>query len=63
MSAKLGRSGIGPEYGLFMVRTDDDCTGIHQLPGLSRTFDGGRGHQHDMPHTSLDCQRVLISPP
>src|SRR2546423_358750 len=44
-----------------MVRAYDDCAGIHQLPGLSRAFDGGGGHPHDMPHTSLDCQRMLIS--
>src|SRR2546425_7442150 len=63
MGAELGGGGGGPEPGLFMVRANDDCPGVHQLPRLPRTFDRGRGHQHDMPHTSLDCQRVLISDP
>src|SRR6266566_1863409 len=43
-----------------MIRTDHDRAGVHQLPRLSRTLHRGRGHDHDMPHTSLDCQRVLV---
>ena len=57
---KLGGGGVGPECGLFMVRTHDHCSGIDQFPSLSRAFHRGREHQHDVPHTSLDCQRMLV---
>ena len=57
--AKLGRGGIGPEHGLFIVPTDDDRAGIQQFPNLPRALHRGRQDQHDVPHTSLDCQRML----
>ena len=60
VGAKLGGCGVSPEDGLFVVRTDHDRPGIHQLPHLSRTLHRGREDQHDVPHTSLDCQRVLV---
>ena len=56
---QLGGGGVGPAHRRFGVRADDDRMGVHQLPHFSRPFHRGWSHQDDMPHTSLDCQRVL----
>src|SRR6266511_3994532 len=60
MHGELGRCGVGPLHGVLMIRAHNDGMRIHQLPRLFRTLHRGRGHDHDMPHTSLDCQRMLI---
>lgn len=60
MRPNLGGCGVGPLPGLLMIRTHDHGVRIHQLPRSARAFNGGRYHQDDVPHTSLDCQKVLV---
>src|SRR5882724_4606782 len=60
MDGELGRCGLGPMHGVLMIRAYNDGVRIHQLPRLSRTLHRRRCHHHDMPHTSLDCQRMLV---